>query len=718
MGNAFKTTVSPDGIAELKFDLQGEKVNKFSVPVLEEMECEIDALAKNKDIKLLKITSGKEGVFIAGADLHSFEPAFVHLAHAEMIIHTGHRVFDKIQALPFPTVAIIHGACLGGGLECALSCTYRLVSDHPKTQLGLPEVSLGIFPGWGGTQRMPRLIGLAEGLGMILAGKIVPAMKAYKMRLADGIVPWEFLKDKSDEFVKKILDRKERKAIDARRDGKSFTRFLLESNPLGRALVFRQAEKAVMEKTKGRYPAPLIALDVIKNTSTLTLKEGLRKEAETFIANIPDGFMQAKDLISLFFTQEALKKETGAPAGTKTKEIKSAAVIGAGTMGAGIAWLLADHNIFTRLKDISWELVGKGLGTAIALFQKGVKAKKVTCTEFERRMQLLSGCVDYSGFQHADIVIEAATENLDLKRKIFAELETAVHPHTIIASNTSSLTIDMMAESIKHPERFVGMHFFNPVHKLPLVEVVGGEYTSPEAIATTVEFCRRLGKTPIVVGDCPGFLVNRIFMQGANELLFLLEEGYTMDSINKALLAFGMPMDGFELADEVGNDVAYKVAQSFERAYGERMQPAQLLHLMYDKGLLGKKVNKGFYLYNGKSKSPNPEALTLIKSVQKPNAPHPEEDILPRFLYSMINEASRCLEEKVITRADFLDMALIMGIGFPPFQGGLLRYADRVGTPAIVTTLNRFTQTHGPRFTPSKLLLRLAETNTGFYPTT
>jgi 3-hydroxyacyl-CoA dehydrogenase/enoyl-CoA hydratase/3-hydroxybutyryl-CoA epimerase len=716
MTNAFTLSVSPEGVAELKFDLPGEKVNKFSLPVMEELEAALDSIRSNSSIKVLKLTSGKDGCFVAGADLHSFEPAFVDPSKVRPIMMNGHRTFSKLASLPFPTVAVINGSCLGGGCEYALSCTYRVATDNAKTLIGLPEVNLGIYPGWGGTQRLPRLIGFSEGLGMIIAGKIVPAYKAWKLHLVDALIPYEFQEAKVNEFVASILTKEGSKKVLKRRNEKSFFQKLLDNNPLGRALVYNRAEKQLMEKTKGHYPAPVIALKLLKETYGLPLDKGLKQEADTFIANVPQGFIQAPNFISLFFTQEALKKETGAPAGTKTTQITSAAVLGAGTMGAGIAWLFASKGVFTRLKDVSWDFVGKGIATVLGLLKKGLKAKKITPSQLDRTFQLVSGTVDYSGFQHAQLVLEAATENLELKRKIFQELEAAISDTAIIGSNTSSLSIDVMAETLKHRERFIGMHFFNPVPKMPLVEVVPGKHTSKETTATAMEFCRKLGKTPIIVGDCPGFLVNRIFLAGANEMMLMLEEGYSVEALNKASLDFGMPLGPLTLADEVGNDVTYKVSDVLEKAYGERMHSAQILHLMVDKGFLGKKVGKGFYLYNGKETKLNSEAFKLVESVGRKTSYLPEDEILPRFIYVMINEASRCLEEKIIERPDYLDMALIMGIGFPPFQGGLLRYADKVGVQNVAARLKQLEAKHGMRFAPAKLLERMAAENKPFYP--
>lgn len=632
MSFAFTLSISNEGIAELVFDLPGEKVNKFSLTVLEELEQIIEALEKNSAIRVLTLQSRKKN-FIAGADLKKFEAAFNQRDLAEQLIHTGHRVFTRLSQLPFPTIAVIHGACLGGGLECALSCTYRIVTDHPKTKLGLPEVSLGIFPGWGGTQRLPRLIGLSESLKMILTGSAIDAVKAWKIHLADAILPVEFLQEKLNEFIQKVLTSP--KQI-KQKQKKRWSLWILENNPLGRFLIFNQAKKSLQEKTKGRYPAPFAALEVVKESYALSLKRGLEIEVQKFIAAINKEFRLAPDLITLFFTQEDLKKEY-----PETKhQFQSTAVLGAGTMGAMIAWLLADHQIFVRLKDLNWDILGKGIGLAKSLFDKGFNLRKITKAQKERRIQLISGTVDYSGFQQAELVIEAATENLELKRQIFQEMEEFISADAVIASNTSSLTIEAMSQHLKHPERVIGMHFFNPVNKMPLVEIVPSKMTDHKIISNLVQLCFKLGKTPIVVGDCPGFLVNRIFLQGANEVLLLLEEGYSIEILKQVVLEFGMPMEPFELADEVGNDVLYKVAENLEKGYGPRIQPAALLKEMYEKKLYGKKCGQGFYLYEKGKIIANPVINELIKNLGRQRKEWPVEEILPRFLYGMINEAS------------------------------------------------------------------------------
>lgn len=715
---AFRFTVDNQGIGRLVFDLPGEKINKFSLPVLKELEGHLDAAAANPEIKLLAISSAKEGIFIAGADLHSFEPMATDPSHVEVMIETGHRVFNKLASLPFPSVALINGACLGGGMEMSLACTYRLASDHPKTLLGLPEVTLGIIPGWGGTQRMPRLVGLLEGLPLILTGKPVKANKAWKIKLIDALVAAEFFEARSEEFLKRCLTSEGRKQIAARRKLKGLKHLIFEANPVGRSFVFYRAEKDVVSKTKGHYPAPLVALKLIKETITLPLKEGLIREIVTFKKSVPDAFANAQHLINLFFVQEALKKDAGFSYEGKSRKIEAAGVIGAGIMGSGIAWLFTNKDIPVRMKDIDWTAVGKGMGAAYGIYAKMVKDRRLKSSEASLKYHKLSGSIDYSGFNKCDLVVEAAVESLELKHQILRELESVVSKSTIIGTNTSSLKVSDMSAVMQNPERLVGMHFFNPANKMPLVEIVASERTSPEVVVTAVDICRKLGKTPIIVKDCPGFLVNRIFVTGANEVMRLYEEGVNFHKLETIMLNFGMPMSPFILADEVGNDVGYKVSKAFEQAYGSRMSAPKIVTAMYEHKLLGKKSGKGFYIYekNGK-KRPNPEVEKLRQGVAVGNVSKDLNDtiIRERIFFIMINEAARCLEENVIENPSYLDMAMIMGIGFPPFRGGLLRYADSLGVGYVVDQLKRFQEQYGERFAPSGRLLEMAKQNKGFY---
>lgn len=686
-----------DKIGQLVFDLPGEKINKLSLPVLLELEQILDQL---KDLKALLITSGKEDIFIAGADIRSFGEVFKTKEKTEEMMRTGHRVYNKLSKLPFPTIALIDGACLGGGLELALACTYRIATDNPKTSIGLPEVNLGIIPGWGGTQRLPRLIGLKEGLNLILTGRPVNGPKAYKLGLVDGLVAKEFKKEKSLELVQRWLKQKPQ-----RKRGS----WLLEGNPIGRALLFGQAHKTVMSKTKGHYPAPLVAIKVIQEGWGKPLPEGLDIEIKGIVDHLstPSGVEVAKNLIGLFFTQEALKKEGFA--GATPRKIASTAVLGAGIMGSGIVYLFSNRDLPVRMKDIDLAMLGKGYASIKALYDTQVQEKRLKANEATLKFQRVSGTTETSGFHGVDLVVEAATENFELKKKLFSEIEAVMRPEALLATNTSSLSVNTLSQSLKHPERFLGMHFFNPVPKMPLVEVVPGEKTAPETVATAVDLCKKLGKTPIVVGDCAGFLVNRIFAMGATECMRLFEEGVEFDRLEKLLLNFGYPMGPFTLADEVGIDVLAKVNQVLEAAYGSRMKGSPLLQQMVEKNLLGKKVDKGFFLYRGKQRQRNPEIG------QPKNGKISDGEMLDRFTLTMINEAARCLEEKVISRPDYLDMALILGTGFPPFRGGLLRYADKLGIPYVVDHLEQFSSKWGDRFTPCQKLQEMKNSGKSFY---
>lgn len=598
-----------------------------------------------------------------------------------------------------------------------MACTYRVATDHPKTLLALPETTLGIIPGWGGSQRLPRLVGLIEGLGMILSGRRLNALKASKIHLADQVIPWEFKNEKLQEFISFCLSKGGREKILAKRNRPKIQSMFLEGNCIGRQYVFSKAKKDLLRKTKGHYPAPLLALELIKKTYTLPLDQGLELEIQTLLGEADKGFKSANNLIQLFFTQEALKKDAGVASGIKPQKIASAAVLGAGAMGSGIAWLYSNNDVPVRMKDVSWEAVGKGIGAVYEIYAKSVSDKRMKPFELPLKFQRVSGVIDYTGFGHVDLVIEAVTENLELKLQILEELEKNIRPDAIIATNTSSLTLAQMSKELKHPERFVGMHYFNPVNRMPLVEIVQGASTSQEAVATAVEFCKATGKTPMVVKDCPGFLVNRIFISGLNEIMWMLQEGIEIARLEKVSLDFGLPMSPFLLADEVGNDVGYKVAKVFEGAYGQRMHCPDILQEMAANKWYGKKTGVGFYLYEGKEKKPNPEIKNLQAKFKTERPQLSDTDIMDRMVFAMVNEAARCLHEKVVESPAYLDMAMIMGTGFPPFRGGVLRYADSVGISYVGSQLKRFEKIYGSRFETAPILIRMIDEQTTFYPT-
>lgn len=708
--SAFQLTIDEQQIAHLVFDLPGEKINKLSLNELDELDQILAEIETKNEIQALVITSAKEGVFIAGADLKSFEGIFKEPRLAEEVLEKGHAVFDRIAALPFPSIAVINGVCLGGGLELALACTYRIVGDHPKTSLGLPETTLGIFPGWGGTQRLPKLVGLTEGLKAILSGQPYTAQKAIKVHLADVIFPSEFLDEKVKEWVCTAITKEGRKNILSRRTHSGIGSLLLEKNPVGRALVYWQAKKNVLEKTKGHYPAPLAALEVVQETFSGSLSAGLKKEREAFLKGMPKALRFAPNLIHLFFASEAIKKEYSTK-NPSSLPVQSVGVLGAGIMGSGIAWLFSYRDIPVRMKDVTWDAVGKGYKAIWDTYKILVRKRKLTSNQANQKFHQVGGTVDYEGFRHLDLVVEAAVENKELKQKILGELEQQVRNEAIIATNTSSLTIQELAQTMQHPERFVGMHFFNPPSLMPLVEIVAGPQTNKEVVEAAFEVALKLKKTPVVVGDCSGFLVNRVFGHGFVEMIQMFQEGIAMERLDRLFLRFGLPMAPFVLADEIGNDVNLKAMKSFEKAYGMRMAVPSILEAVNDKGFLGKKSGKGFYLYrNGAVDRPNPEVIELLKMVPKNRQESlSDEEVIDRVMLAMINEAARCLGEKVVSDPAHLDVALVFGVGFPPFRGGLLRYADEQGVDVIMEKLHRFEARFGEKYVPCDYLKGMQE---------
>lgn len=712
MTNALNLTIK-NGIANLVFDLPNEKVNKLSAPVMGELEEVLDQIKNNKEIKALVISSAKKDIFIAGADINEIK-GLTNEADARKKVSRGQEIMNKIETLQVPTIALINGACLGGGLELALACDHRFAVVNAKTQLGLPEVNLGIIPGFGGTQRLPRLIGLPESLKIILTGKSVDAMKALKIGLVDEVSREEFAEENFAIFIGKILKDLENNSYLKAREKAAKSRCIKERILMMKHVIFYMAAKDLYSKTKGFYSAPFVALEVIKRTyGSVNYKTELDAFCELCVGEV------SKNLIEIFFTSEDLKKYSGVAEHVKTKEIETAAILGAGVMGGGIAWLFANKDLNVRIKDISQAAVALGYHQVVKIFNELKKIRKLSSAQVEMKMAKVTSSLDYVGFENSDIVVEAVVENIAVKKNILAEVETKVKNDAIIVSNTSSLSISEMAHALQNPERFAGMHFFNPVNRMPLVEVIYGEKTSPQTIASVVKLSKQLGKTPIVVKDVAGFLVNRILLPCMNEAAYLLQEGASIAEIDAAMEEFGMPMGPFILADVVGIDVAVKVAHSLQEAYGSRMKVADILEEIYKnhKELLGKKVGKGFYIHSDKN-SLNPEISSILDKVRQEKnikiAAISKEEIVDRCILTMVNEAAKCLEENVVENARYLDMAMIMGAGFPAFRGGLLRYSDNRGNAEVVKRLEEF-KAHGSRFEIAKILREKAAMNKKFY---
>lgn len=710
--------IDKKGVASLVIDLPGEKVNKLSASVMTEIEQVLNVLSGNKAARVLVITSAKKDIFIAGADINEIKD-LRDPKDAFAKVSRGQEIMNKIAALKIPTIAVINGACLGGGLELALACKYRVAIANPKTQLGLPEVNLGIIPGFGGTQRLPKLVGLPEALKIILSGKAVDARKALKIGLVDELIREEFLTEKLSQFANEILKNPNSNRYLSLRSEARKKRFIFETLLFGKFLIFYFAQKDLWEKTKGRYPAPFVALEVIKRTYGRTYGvRGFKTELEAFCELCVGDI--SKNLIEIFFTNEALKKDSGVDTDVVGVDLERVAVIGAGVMGGGIAWLFANNGINVRVKDINQKAIALGYNQIIKIFDQLKKIKKLTQEQINFKIGNVTTGLDYIGFTHADLVIEAVVENMAVKKTILVEAETKVEKNTVIASNTSSLSISEMASVLQNPERFVGMHFFNPVNRMPLVEVIRGEKTSDAAVATIVKLSKRLGKTPIVVKDVAGFLVNRILLPYMNEAAYLLQEGAEIKRIDSVIEKFGMPMGPFILADVVGIDVGVKVAHSLQEAYGERMRVADILEEIYQnhKTLLGKKVGKGFYIHAAQNHV-NGEVNMILSKVRSAKNIHAiyihDEEIIDRCILMMANEAAKCLEENVVKNASYLDMAMIMGCGFPPFRGGVLKYVDSYGIENAVKKLQELNKKHGKRFEVSKLLLDMAQKKQKFY---
>lgn len=709
------------GVANLIFDLPNEKINKLSKPVLEELERAINVVDGNKGIRVLLILSNKKDIFIAGADINEIKSITTE-EEARTKVAKGQEILNKLAKIKIPTIALIDGACLGGGLELALACKYRVAIINDKTQLGLPEVNLGIIPGFGGTQRLPALVGLEESLKIILSGKSIDTKKALKIGLIDEAFHEEFIEKRLSDFITEILNNQTNNKYLSARAKANRQRFIVETLMLNKYMIFYFAKKNLWEKTKGHYLAQFFALEVIKKTYRKTYgTRGFKTELDAFCELVTGEI--CKNLIDIFFTNESLKKEKFIDYQGEILPIKNIGLMGAGIMGGGIAWLFANNNIAVRIKDISDKAIALGFGQIYKIFNQLLKIRKITPSQMSMKIANISAGLDWTNFEKSNLVIEAVVENIEVKKNILKDCEKYISKNTIIASNTSSLSIEEMAKALEYPSRFVGMHFFNPVNKMPLVEIIYSPQTSNQTIASVVKLCRNLGKTPIVVKDVPGFLVNRILLTYLNESAYLLQDGFTIKKIDEEIVNFGMPMGPFELADVVGIDVGVKVAKSLEDGYGSRMKVAEILTEIYQnhKDLLGKKTNFGFYNYdkNSKISGSNIKIYDILAEIsdkfEKPKSAFEENEIIERCILTMVNEASKCLEEEVVETARYLDMAMIMGTGFPPFRGGILKYADKIGIKNVVMKLKNYQKKYGIRFEVSNLLIIMAEQNKTFY---
>ena len=702
-----------DGIAVVTLDLPGEPVNKVTAGLRRDFASLFGTIESDSSIRGVVLMSGKPDTWIAGADIDEF--LTLHSAEeAEALSRGGQALLARLEGLRIPVVAAIHGACLGGGLETALACRWRIATDHPKTVLALPEVQLGLLPGAGGTQRLPRLVGLQRALDMILTGRNVRAKKAFQMGLVDELVHPAILRDIALQRARDLADGSKRAAHPMK--GRGAAGALLEDNAIGRAIVFRKAREGVMSKTQGHYPAPLAAIAAVQAGYSSGVEAGYREEARTFGELAMTEV--SKQLIFLFFATTALKRDPGVGAPVPAPhDVALLGVLGAGFMGAGIASVAVQQGTPVRLKDTDAGRVGKGLAAVSDVLRERLEKKQITRGQYDDQLSLVGGTAEYTGFGRASLVIEAVFEDLALKHRVLREVEPALDPSAVYASNTSTIPIGRIAEASARPGRVLGMHFFSPVHKMPLLEVIVTPRTDRDATVTAVAYGKRLGKTVIVVNDSPGFYTTRTLSAYMNEAGHLLDEGVPVDAIDAALTAFGFPVGPITLLDEVGLDVGGKVGQVLGEAFGSRMAPSRSLRQIVESGRTGRKGKQGFYLYDeAGTRGAVDSSVYALLGVGSQHRPMDAEEITQRCVLAMVNEAALCLEEGVLRTARDGDVGAVFGIGFPPFRGGPFRYVDTVGAAMIVDQLEGWNGRFPGRFAPAALLVGHARGQKRFYP--
>ncbi|HEV8581046.1 MAG TPA: 3-hydroxyacyl-CoA dehydrogenase NAD-binding domain-containing protein [Thermoanaerobaculia bacterium] len=696
-----------EGIVWLRLDEPGKKVNTLSTRLFGWFEEQISLVERDRPAGLV-IYSGKPDGFVAGADLEELLGLSDKSAVLDML-QRGHDLMERLAGLPFPTVAAIHGACLGGGLELALACRRRVATEHPKTKLGVPEVQVGLFPGLGGTQRLPRLIGVPDALDLILTGKQVDARKAKRLGLVDDTCHPADLRAAAERLLRGGEERKKAKKPIASRAGD-----LLARTPLAGPLVWDKARAGVKEKTGGHYPAPLVAIDVVREGLKLPLRRALDVEAGAFSELVVSD--TAKNLISIFFTKNEVEARA-AKVARAARPVTTVGVLGAGFMGAGIAQVLAGKGVPIILKDRDLAAVGRGYGFCQRQFRELVQRRRLTEPQAKGALSRILPTVEIDALRRADFIIEAVFEDLEIKRAVIRETEAVAPENLIFASNTSAIPISRLAEASRRRENVIGMHFFSPVHKMPLLEIIRHPGTSEETLATTVEVGRKMGKTVIVVGDGPGFFTSRVLGTMLNEAAWILAQGARIDRIDRAMTRWGWPVGPFALLDEVGLDVAAHVGEMMLEELGERVAPPPVFQRMKDDKRFGRKAKRGFYLYeeDGKGKGGKTVDEAVYRLLGWHETPVPDQEIVERCWLQMLNETARCMEEGIITNPADVDLGVIFGFGFPPFRGGLLREADRHGLAWVADTLDGHAERYGERLRPAALLREMAGRGARFY---
>ncbi len=694
--------IGDDHICTLIFDRPDSGANIFDADTLKDLSEHLTFIEGNPSLAGLIIASAKKSIFIAGADLQTLLRK-AESGEMRAFIAEGQQVFNRLAALKIPTVAAIHGACAGGGYEVTLACDYRFASDDPATKIGLPETTLGLIPAWGGATRLPRLIGADAAAEVILKGKLHPAQESLRLGLVDEVVA----PDKLLEATRKKLGEGKRKA---------------GSPPVSRKEI---------AKPRDQNPAPARALDVIQRSLTSSIDESLARELNAIVEL--GGTESTRNLIRNFFLAEKYRK--GSSAKTPVEKVVHAAVIGAGIMGSGIAQWLSSRGVTVILRDVSIELLDRGLARIEKTYGEAVKRGLMSEEKAkEGRARIVASANPGPMRKVQMIVIEAASEKLEIKKAIFRDIDSKIEDTDILATNTSALSISDLAAETKHPRRVIGLHFFNPVSRMKLIEVVVGKQTAPETKEQALAFVRQIGKLPVVVRDSPGFLVNRVlfpYLLGAAELY---QNGIAASEIDEALLHWGMPMGPLRLIDEIGVDITIDIADTLEKSFGKRDRAPEILREMHTAKMLGRKTGAGFYKYEGKNQLGNDDALAGWRSG------HPErsgakskdpvtdletsapgsldsvrDDLANRLVFLMVNEAARCLEEQVIATPEDADYGMILGTGFAPLRGGPLRFADHFGLKKLVAETDGLSSSAGEKFTPCDLLRQHARNGTTFY---
>lgn len=698
-----RTTVDDDGVMTVTFDQAGKSVNTITGQMLLDLR-EAVAVAERDKVKGMIFASAKPGCFVAGGDLFEIRATGADPEKMTKFLSDGQGLWNRIEQLPFPTCVAINGDCLGGGYELALACTYRVSADDGSINIGLPEVKIGILPGWGGTTRMPRLVGLRKSLPLLLTGKALPPRKAKKSGLIDEVVRPEALLAAAKRLILKGTGKRRKLALIDR---------AITLGPV-RKVVLDKAVKKTLAQTHGNYPAAMKVLEIVRASYDGGLQAGLDAERKA-LRELMDA-ESCHNLMRLFFLRQGAKKAIAAQLnGTRPAAVKQAAVIGGGTMGAGIAYAIAKAGIPVRLVEVNEKAAAAALGRVRKSLDEDVYAGRLSALEARHAMNRVSPTVEWTGLDLADVVIEAVAESMDVKRKVFVELDRLCKPDAVLASNTSSLSVTEMAAATSRPQRVVGLHFFNPVPKMPLVEVVRAAGSDEKSLATAVALASKIGKTPVLVKDAPGFLVNRVLIPYLAEALVMACEGASIEAIDAAMKKWGMPMGPFELLDEIGLDIGAHVLKSLGDTLDPPLAAPPQMGKAMERGWLGKKSGTGFYVYGGSGKGKKKKESKplvnreLVALLGEGRAYSPAEaDVQWRLVLPMVNEAAKLLAEGVVESADMVDLATVFGTGFAPFRGGLAKFADSVGAAEVVAKLEKLAAAHGARFRPAAALKPLA----------